>query len=268
MSNKPKRTVTGEYGGVYGPGGVLNIGKNKSTPELLNNIPNSNLNSNEMIENNIERSRTNTRNTRNRINAKLNEKSIDLKSDSETEKEMSTHVDIKEILKIPNSIQSSISSNSSMSSNSGMSSNSSPFKIIYVVIILAILLIVTLFFFYKDKIMNFFNNLNKPKKDTNVEPKPPTPETPETPDNSDKSTIDVDKKNTLDSTPDPAVKTLNNKLNNISPYKEANVTSDGFCYIGYDDGQRECVDVYAGDVCMSGEIFPSLDICINPKMRP
>ena len=56
--------------------------------------------------------------------------------------------------------------------------------------------------------------------------------------------------------------------NNISPYKEANVTENGYCYIGYDNGQRECVDVYAGDVCMSGEIFPSLDICINPKLRP
>jgi archaellum component FlaC len=61
--------------------------------------------------------------------------------------------------------------------------------------------------------------------------------------------------------------TLNNKINDVSPYKEANVTADGFCYIGYDNGQRECVDVYAGDICMSGEIFPSLDICINPKMR-
>ena len=63
------------------------------------------------------------------------------------------------------------------------------------------------------------------------------------------------------------INTLNNKINDISPYKEAKVTADGFCYIGYDNGQRECVDVYAGDVCMSGEIFPSLDICINPKMR-
>ena len=57
-------------------------------------------------------------------------------------------------------------------------------------------------------------------------------------------------------------------MNNISPYKQANVSADGYCYIGYDDGQRECVDVYAGDVCMSGEIFPSLDVCINPKLRP
>ena len=116
--------------------------------------------------------------------------------------------------------------------------------------------------------MNFFN-LNK--KDTPVVPDKPEPKIPD----SDKSTSKIDdiekKVNTLESTShshDPAVKTLNNKLNNISPYKEANVTSDGFCYIGYDDGQRECVDVYAGDVCMSGEIFPSLDICINPKMRP
>jgi hypothetical protein len=106
-------------------------------------------------------------------------------------------------------------------------------------------------------------------KDSEDNPKPDKESTTK----NDASKIDnIDKKvNDLESkshSHDPAVKTLNNKLNNISPYKEANVTSDGFCYIGYDDGQRECVDVYQGDVCMSGEIFSSLDICINPKLRP
>ena len=267
MSNKPKRTVTGEYGGVYGPGGVLNIGKNKTTQELLNNIPESNLNSNEIIENNIERSRRMI--SRNRINSKVDAKKsnvLDLKSsDSDTEMP-SKNLDMKEILKIPNSIQSM-----------QPPSISSPFKIIYIVIILAILIIVTLFFFYKDKIMNFINNFNKSDKakaDTKVnDSKYNTKDRPDAPDKVSTTKIDdIEKKvNDLSSkshSHDPAVKTLNNKLNNISPYKEANVTSDGFCYIGYDDGQRECVDVYQGDVCMSGEIFPSLDICINPKLRP
>jgi hypothetical protein len=165
MSNKPKRTVTGEYGGVYGPGGALNIGKNKTTPELLNNIPDSNLNSNEIIENNIERSRSRI-NARNRMNAKLNENRDIKESDTkdiysytkDTELDIkdkidrdtvSKNLDIKEILKIPNSIQTV------------SKSISSPFKIIYILIILAILLIVTLFFFYKDIIIKFFNDLNK-----------------------------------------------------------------------------------------------------------
>ena len=41
----------------------------------------------------------------------------------------------------------------------------------------------------------------------------------------------------------------------------------GFCYIGEDRGFRSCVDVGEGDVCMSGDIFPTEAICINPNLR-
>jgi hypothetical protein len=41
----------------------------------------------------------------------------------------------------------------------------------------------------------------------------------------------------------------------------------GFCYIGEDRGFRSCIEVGEGDVCMSGDIFPSESICINPNLR-
>lgn len=41
----------------------------------------------------------------------------------------------------------------------------------------------------------------------------------------------------------------------------------GFCYIGEDRGFRSCIKVKGGDVCMSGDIFPSQDICVNPSLR-
>ena len=41
----------------------------------------------------------------------------------------------------------------------------------------------------------------------------------------------------------------------------------GFCYIGEDRGFRSCIDVGEGDVCMSGDIFPTEAICINPNLR-
>ena len=44
-------------------------------------------------------------------------------------------------------------------------------------------------------------------------------------------------------------------------------SGSGFCYIGEDRGFRSCIDVAEGDVCMSGDIFPSRDICINPRLR-
>lgn len=41
----------------------------------------------------------------------------------------------------------------------------------------------------------------------------------------------------------------------------------GFCYIGEDRGFRSCIEVGNGDVCMSGNIFPSEAHCINPRLR-
>lgn len=41
----------------------------------------------------------------------------------------------------------------------------------------------------------------------------------------------------------------------------------GYCYIGEDRGFRSCIQVKEGDTCMSGEIFPSNAICVNPSLR-
>lgn len=41
----------------------------------------------------------------------------------------------------------------------------------------------------------------------------------------------------------------------------------GYCYIGEDRGFRSCIKVGEGDKCMSGDIFPSKQICINPSLR-
>jgi len=44
-------------------------------------------------------------------------------------------------------------------------------------------------------------------------------------------------------------------------------SKSGYCYIGEDRGFRSCIKVGEGDKCMSGDIFPSQDICINPTLR-
>jgi hypothetical protein len=41
----------------------------------------------------------------------------------------------------------------------------------------------------------------------------------------------------------------------------------GYCYIGEDRGFRSCTQVGEGDTCMSGNIFPTNAICINPNLR-
>ena len=44
-------------------------------------------------------------------------------------------------------------------------------------------------------------------------------------------------------------------------------SKSGFCDIGEDRGFRSCIEVSEGDVCMSGNIFPTDAICINPNLR-
>ena len=41
----------------------------------------------------------------------------------------------------------------------------------------------------------------------------------------------------------------------------------GYCYIGEDRGFRSCIEVKNADTCMSGDIFPSQAICVNPSLR-
>jgi hypothetical protein len=41
----------------------------------------------------------------------------------------------------------------------------------------------------------------------------------------------------------------------------------GYCYIGEDRGFRSCIQVGEADMCMSGDIFPTHDVCINPNLR-
>ena len=51
------------------------------------------------------------------------------------------------------------------------------------------------------------------------------------------------------------------------PIQSQSKTKSGSCYIGTDKGFRNCVSVGEGDKCMSGDIFPTLEMCINPKLR-
>ena len=78
----------------------------------------------------------------------------------------------------------------------------------------------------------------------------------------------------------PTKKEMNNILNTTSkkqsePDYEAqeasssinNVGERGWCYIGEDRGFRTCSEVKVHDTCMSGDIFPSHEICMNPNLR-
>ena len=47
-----------------------------------------------------------------------------------------------------------------------------------------------------------------------------------------------------------------------------NSGKSGWCFVGKDRGNRICSSVGVNDQCLSGEIFPSQEICMNPSLRP
>ena len=68
--------------------------------------------------------------------------------------------------------------------------------------------------------------------------------------------------------PKKSFKDLEDNISNKIRYNKNKLADyDGYCYIGYDNGQRECTEIDKGDVCLSGEIFPSQEICMMPKLR-
>jgi len=106
-----------------------------------------------------------------------------------------------------------------------------------------------------DQVEKLYHDLTKPEE-PKVEEKPVLPNI---------ETKEVEKKEIETKDTTGGIKKLDEKLNRYS--EEQIVKSNGFCYIGYDQ-QRECTNVMEGDVCMSGQIFPTLEVCINPHLRP
>jgi hypothetical protein len=54
----------------------------------------------------------------------------------------------------------------------------------------------------------------------------------------------------------------------LSRIQSSNSGKAGWCFIGEDRGFRTCSEIGQNDKCMSGDIFPSHEICMNPNLRP
>ena len=66
-----------------------------------------------------------------------------------------------------------------------------------------------------------------------------------------------------------ALSNASQTANEIQPNDTSiSVGKSGWCYIGSDLGVRTCSEVGVNDMCMSGDIFPSQTICMNPNLRP
>jgi len=104
-----------------------------------------------------------------------------------------------------------------------------------------------------------------------------------TPNNASSSIKSQPVQNTIQQPDIMAQNTLNKSLNSKQTQNQQGSNNDyqaneatssigssgkaGWCYIGEDRGFRSCAEVGVNDECMSGDIFPSQEICINPSLR-
>ena len=74
----------------------------------------------------------------------------------------------------------------------------------------------------------------------------------------------LNKNRVKDNISQPTTYIADNSTSNI----QKTTSKSGYCYIGEDKGYRSCMYVNENDTCMSGDIFPTQEICINPNLRP
>lgn len=205
-----RKTITKEFGNMYGEGKPLNYTTNKSINNLLKDIPNKHFENNEIPEY--------------KPNVEVHDTEIPL----------------------------------------------------WIIIILCILLIILIIAYFRNNILAYFTKSKVVDVSANTPPTNP----PIT--NDIKKTDEFIKKYeqnniatkentdtvTQIQTKQGGVQQLNDKIDTLSSYKQEQlVKENSYCYIGTENGQRECMDAFAGDVCMSGQIFPKMAVCINPHLR-
>jgi len=160
----------------------------------------------------------------------------------------------------------------------------------WIIIIIIIILLSTAVYYFRDMIYNFIFP-NKPITPTTQQPttQQPTTQQPTTqqPTTQQLTTQQLTTQNTKQQTTLQTIKTeeekqanlqdkitkggvtqLNNSINTVSPFKQEQlVKANSYCYIGTDNGHRECTNAFDGDVCMSGQIFPKMAVCVNPNLK-
>jgi len=59
------------------------------------------------------------------------------------------------------------------------------------------------------------------------------------------------------------LKAVETGVDDLERVVDGGLKRKGFCFIG----ENKCIGVTDTDICMSGDIFPTMDVCINPKLR-
>ena len=153
----------------------------------------------------------------------------------------------------------------------------STFPYIPILLIILLLAIIGTIYYFKDMIIDYFKKLNadeNAKMDNDKIKQSSDAKIKQLEEDKKKLEEDIktkEQKNNIknNNIKNGGVNELNNAIENSTSYKkEQDVKENSFCYIGYDDGQRVCTNAFDGDNCMSGQLFPKMDMCINPRLNP
>ena len=149
------------------------------------------------------------------------------------------------------------------------------FRYILIILLICFLLLNLLarFGLLSKSLSNFFNPIlyfghldNLPKKATKQPITTLNKDTNKKSNNNKLSTIDA-----IENDIERDVKDLKDLVIPNSDDANSNIQNQklksGYCYVGEDRGYRSCVKVTEKQQCMSGDIFPTNDICINPTLR-
>jgi hypothetical protein len=121
-----------------------------------------------------------------------------------------------------------------------------------------------------DAVESVGKNSGSSDQTVKADPLPPLPKgyAPQTGASSAAQQQPVARKNTALMQETTLDKALDNAAHTSAPEPSGASGSTGWCYVGTDSGVRSCAEVGVNDQCMSGDIFPSQDICVNPSLRP
>lgn len=121
----------------------------------------------------------------------------------------------------------------------------------------------------KDKITNEKGLTSEDDKKTNDKEKTNKEKNEEELDNLEEDLLNKERKieKRLVDVPKNVKKLIVKKEENEPEPSQSDSQQHGYCYIGKVNNSRYCAKVTSKNKCMSGDIFPSMDICINPNLR-
>jgi hypothetical protein len=120
---------------------------------------------------------------------------------------------------------------------------------------------------------NTLQTLFRPNNHSQSSSAPSLPLLPLASTNYNPTTYDQQGKEINDQYPDIMVNSALNRTINTKRAEEnvlvepSTQNNEKWCYVGKFDGQRICNHMANDDKCASGNIFPTMDVCINPKLR-